>query len=78
MYPFCESDVSLPQDAVSLSKLQSDGYARAEADLNYASFGLELPDVVALTLNQLVRSFKHAVNFNKLRQEIAYLVRGII
>jgi hypothetical protein len=77
-YPFCRSDVSLPPNTVFLSELQSDGSARAEADVSYASFGLELPEVVALTLNQLVRSLKHTVDFNKLRLEIAYLFDGII
>lgn len=77
-YPFCSSRASLPLDTVSLSELKTDGSAKAEADLTYASLGHELPDVVALTLNQLVRSLKHAVNFNRLRQEIAHLVDGII
>ncbi len=77
-YPFCESDVSLPLDTVSLSDLKTDGSAKAEADVDYASFGLELPNIVTLTLNQLDRSLKHSVNFNRLREEIAHLVDGIV
>jgi len=77
-YPFCKSDVSVSQQTVSLSELHTDGSANAEADLSYASFGPELPDVAALTLNQLVRSLKHTVDFNNLKQAIANFVHGII
>ncbi len=77
-YPFCKSDFSLPPYAVFLSELRSNDLSRSEADLSYASFGPELPDVVALTLNQLLRSLKHTVDFNKLREVIANLVDGII
>jgi len=77
-YPFCKSDFSLPLYAVFVSELRSVDLSRAEVDLNYASFGLELPDVVALTLNQLLRSLKHTVDFNKLREVIASFVDGII
>lgn len=73
-YPFAERDVSLPPDLVSMSKAQSNGSAVAEVEVNYGSLSDELPEVVALALNQLVRHLKYSANLARLRQEAASLV----
>ncbi len=73
-YPFSEIDMTLPPDVLSLSNAQSNGSAVAQVDLNYASLKEELPEIVALVLNQFIRHLKHAANLKRLRQEVSYLV----
>jgi hypothetical protein len=76
-YPFSERDMTLPTDVLSLSNGQSDGNAVAEVDLNYASLNEELPEIVALVMNQLIRQLKHAANLKRLREEMGYLSRKL-
>jgi len=73
-YPFSEVDMSLPKDVLSLSQVQSSGNAVAEVDLNYAQLTEGLSEIVALVLNQFMRSLKHLVNLKRLREETTYLV----
>jgi hypothetical protein len=73
-YPFSETDMTLAQDVLSLSNADSGGNAVAQIDLNYSSLNEELPEVVALVLNQFIRSLKHAANLKRLREETNYLV----
>ncbi len=65
--------MTLAQDVLSLSGAQSNGNAVAQVDLNYASLKEELPEIVALVLNHLIRSLRHVANLNRLRQEAGYL-----
>ncbi len=74
-YPFSERDMTLPSDVLSPLQAQNAnaGNAVAEVDLNYASLNEELPELVALVLNQLIRQLKHTANLKRLREEVGYL-----
>ena len=72
-YPFSEADMTLPNDVLSLSAAQRNGNAVAQVDLNYASLQEDLSEIVALVLNQFIRSLGHVANLKRLRQEADYL-----
>jgi Schlafen, AlbA_2 len=73
-YPFSEADTTLAKDVLTISEAQSNGNAVAQVDLNYASLRTdELPEIVALVMNQFIRSLGHVANLKRLRQETANL-----
>jgi len=76
-YPFSETNMTLSSDVLSLSETQTDQNAVAEVDLNYASLSEELPEIVALVLNQLIRQLRHTANLKRLREEVGYLSRKL-
>jgi hypothetical protein len=78
-YPFAEAEMTLAPDILKPSKAQTDSAPVAEADLNYASLKVkeEIANVVALTLNQFIRSLGHLANLQRLRQEAGRLAAKI-